>query len=180
MREWSLIFSTEAQSENKGIPAQFQTPACGFWVWWLLEVFSFFFSFYAPLQLLRFAAASSCKGKTGVCPDAAASCQTQPPASCSHKGHGRDLSHAREGHRSQRNANCRRKAQGREAPPNPANAEPWLGRTSRCRGWRCLQSRKSSSGTRQHFEPAEKLSVFVLGHVSWMCHTRGKSNPRLK
>lgn len=60
----------------------------------------------------------------------------------------------------------------REAPPNAVGAEPRLGRTTRCRGWRCLQCPKSSLGTRQRFETTEKLSVFVPCHVSWMCQTR--------
>lgn len=182
MHEWSLIFSTGAQSENKKNRSSVSKPCL--WVLGLVVVGVFFFFFfyfthpisYPGLQLLAHA-----KGRQVFAPMQQSSAKTRHLSFPATEG-----SRARKGSepckgRSPLPAQCKllEKSTEREAPPNPVNAESWLGRTRRCRGWRCLQCRKSSSGTRQHFEPTERLSMFVPCNVSWMCHTRGKGNPRL-
>lgn len=177
-----LSSAQEHSQKTKRIVAQFQSPACGFWVWWLLEFFSFFFFYfthpisYPGLQLLAHA-----KGRQVFAPMQQSSAKTRhlsfPATEGSRAREGSEPCKGRSPLPAQRK--LLEKSTEREAPPNPVNAESWLGRTRRCRGWRCLQCRKSSSGTRQHFEPTERLSMFVPCNVSWMCHTRGKGNPRL-
>lgn len=57
--------------------------AFGFGGCWT-DFLSFFFPFYPLHQLLKFVAAGSCKGEMGLCSNAAASCQKQPPAFSRH------------------------------------------------------------------------------------------------
>lgn len=165
----------ESQLSFKALLVGFRFGGC----WSFFLFFFFYFTHpisYPGLQLLAHA-----KGRQVFAPTQQSSAKTRHLSFPATEG-----SRAREGSepckgRSPLPAQCKllEKSTEREAPPNPVNAESWLGRTRRCRGWRCLQCRKSSSGTRQHFEPTERLSMFVPRNVGWMCHTRGKGNPRL-